>query len=109
MKRYLFLPFDFLKFWFFDAPREIIAFFASLNQSFFQLFALPLFLRTFFKPLKNEYRPGLVGFSRGMGMFVKTFFIIADLIILIPLLALEVLTLVLFITFPILTVWILFL
>jgi hypothetical protein len=109
MKRYLFLPFDFLKFWFFDAPKEILEFFASLNRSFFQLFALPLFLRTFFKPLKNEYRPGLVGFSRGMGMFVKTFFIIADLIILIPLLAFEVLTIVLFITFPILTVWILFL
>lgn len=109
MKRYLFLPIDFLKFWFFDAPREIIGFFSSLNKAFFQLFALPLFLKTFFKPLKNEYRQGLVGFSRAMGMFVKSFFILADIIILIPLLVFEVVTLILFVSFPIMTVWILFL
>lgn len=109
MKRYLFLPFDFLKFWFFDSPRELIGFFASLNQAFFQLFALPLFIKTFFKPLKNEYRQGLVGFSRWMGMFVKTLFITADLIIFVPLIILEILVLFLFIAFPIMSVWILFL
>lgn len=73
------------------------------------MFALPLFIKTFFKPLKNEYRQGLVGFSRGMGMVVKTFFILADIIILIPLLAFEAMVLVLFIAFPVLTVLILFL
>jgi hypothetical protein len=109
MKRYLFLPFDFLKFWFYEAPREIIGFFASLNKSFFELFALPLFIKTYFKPLKNEYRQGLVGFSRAMGIFIKTILIIVDLIILIPLLIFEVLTLLLFVTFPVLTIWILFL
>lgn len=109
MKRYLFLPFDFLKFWFFDAPWEIINFFASVNKSFFQMFALPLFIKTFFKPLKNEYRQGLVGFSRAMGMFIKSLFILADIIILIPLLILELLVLVLFIAFPIMTIGILFL
>lgn len=109
MQNYLFLPLDFLKFWFFEAPREIIVFFASLNRAFFQMFALPLFLRTFFKPLKNEYRQGLVGFSRAMGMAIKSLFIIADLIILIPLLCFEILVLVSFLAFPIVTVWILFL
>ncbi|HSW48407.1 MAG TPA: hypothetical protein VLG67_05005, partial [Candidatus Saccharimonadales bacterium] len=68
----------------------------------------PLFLRTFFKPLKNEYRQGLVGFSRAMGMFIKSFFIIGDLLILIPLLAFEVLATVLFLAFPLMSVWLLF-
>ncbi len=72
------------------------------------MFALPLFLRTFFKPLKNEYRQGLVGFSRAMGMIIKTFFIIADVILLIPLLVFEIVVLVLFLAFPILTAGLLF-
>jgi len=109
MNSYLFLPFVFLKFWYFEAPIEIIGFFKSLNNAFLELFSLPLFLKTFFKPLKNEYRQGLVGFSRVIGMIVKTFFIITDLIIFIPLLVFEIVTVVLFLAFPILTVWLLFL
>ncbi len=109
MKSYLFLPFALLKFWYIESPREIVGFFGSLNKSFFQIFALPLFLRTFFKPLKNEYRQGLVGFSRAMGMFIKSFFIIADLILLIPLLVVELLVIILFLGFPIMTVMLLFL
>lgn len=109
MNRYLFLPLDFLKFWYLESPREIIGFFASLNNAFFQLFSLPLYLRTFFKPLKNEYRQGLVGFSRGMGIALKTILIMVDIIILIPLLFIELLTLFFFLAFPILTILMLFL
>jgi len=108
MNKFIFLPFIFLKFWYIESPREIIGFFGSLNNAFFEMFALPLFLKTFFKPLKNEYRQGLVGFSRAMGIIIKTFFIIADIILLIPLLAFEILVFVLFLCFPILTVGILF-
>lgn len=109
MKSYLFLPLSFLKFWFFEAPREIIGYFLSLNRAFFQMFALPLFIKTFFKPLKNEYRQGLVGFSRGMGMVIKFFVITADLIMFIPLVCLELLIVILFITFPFMSIWLLFL
>ena len=63
------LPVQFLKFWFIDAPRNLIAFFNSLNNAFLQLCSLPLLLKTYFKPWKNEYREGLVGFSIGMGIF----------------------------------------
>ena len=108
MRGYLFLVTDLLKFWYYEAPKEIIAFFASLNSAFFQMFAIPLLLKTYFKPLKNEYRKGLVGFSRAMGMAVKSFFIIGDLIILIPLLAFEILVVVLFLVFPILNILLLF-
>jgi hypothetical protein len=99
----------FLKFWFFDAPLAILKFFGSLNHAFFQLFSLPLFLRTFFKPIKNEYRQGLVGFSIAMGMFVKSGFIVADIFILILLMLFEVTVFVGFLFFPIATIWILFL
>ncbi len=108
MNSYLFLPLIFLKFWYFDSPRELLGFFGSLNNAFFQLFSLPLFLRTFFKPLKNEYREGLVGFSIGMGIAVKTVLIIVDLLIFIILLALEVCVLFFFLAFPIITIFLLF-
>ncbi len=109
MRSYLFLPFAFFRFWFFEAPLEIYGYFASLNHAFFQLFALPLFIKTFFKPLKNEYRKGLVGFSRGMGMVVKSVIITVDLIIFIPLLLTEIVVIVGFIALPMMTVLILFL
>src|SRR5579864_5977669 len=83
---YLTLPVVLFKFWFLESPVALFKFFVSFNNAFFQLFSLPLLLSTYFKPLKNEYRQGLVGFSRAMGMFVKTFFIAADLAILFLLL-----------------------
>jgi len=73
-----------------------------------QLFALPLCIRTYFKPLKNEYRQGLVGFSRAMGIFVKTGLIITDLFLLIALLLIEIIVAVSFTLFPLISVWILF-
>ena len=109
MNSYLSLPFSFLKFWFVEAPVGIYDFFTSLNHAFFQMFGLPLFIKTFFEPLKNEYRPGLIGFSRAMGVIVKSFIIIADLVIFIPLLAIEMVIFVGFITFPIITIITLFL
>jgi hypothetical protein len=105
---YLKLPFVFLKYWFIEAPRGLILFFSSLNSAFLNLFSLPLVLKTYFKPWKNEYRQGLVGFSIGMGIFIKTFVIIADLLMFCVLLAIEFLLLLAFIVWPIVTVWILF-
>src|SRR6266480_7031602 len=97
---YLFLPTLLLKFWFIESPVALFKFFVSLNSAFFQLFSLPLLLRTYFQPLKNEYRQGLVGFSRAMGIFIKTFFIIADLLMFIILLAIEIVIFVSFVSFP---------
>jgi len=106
--KYLFLPVILLKFWFIDSPVALFKFFASFNNAFFQLFSLPLLLRTYFQPLKNEYRQGLVGFSRAMGIFIKTFFIIADLLMLVILLTIEVAIFVSFVMFPIATIALLF-
>lgn len=102
------LPLSFLKFWFFEAPVSILHYFVSLNKAFFQLFSLPLLLKTYFKPWKNEYRQGLVGFSIAMGMFIKTFVILADLVLFILLLVIEMFAFIAFIMWPFITVYILF-
>lgn len=109
MTAYLLLPFSFLKFWYFDAPFEILAYFNSLNHAFLQLFSLSLMVRTFFKPIKNEYRKGLVGFSIGMGMVVKTCVILADLVLFFFLLLFEFIVLFIFLLFPVIAFYILFL
>jgi hypothetical protein len=105
---YLSLPIIFLKFWFIESPIALVKFFLSVNRAFFQLFSLPLLLHTYFQPLKSEYRQGLVGFSRAMGIVIKTFFIIADLLMLIILLAFEIGVVVSFVLFPIATIALLF-
>lgn len=104
MNSYLLLPLTFLKFWYLESPREIIGYCLSLNSAFFKLFSLPLMLKTFFQPLKNEYRPGLVRFSRVMGVMVKSVLIFADMLLLIILFVGEVAVLLGFLAFPILTV-----
>lgn len=107
MKGLFLLPLIFLKFWFIEAPVILVTFFSSLNKAFLELFSLPLLLRTYFKPWKNEYRQGLVGFSIAMGMFIKTFAIIADLVLLIFLLGIELVLFVGFIIWPFITVYLL--
>lgn len=109
MGSFITLPVTFLVFWFIEAPVSIAKYCGKLNHAFFEFFSLPLLLKTFFKPLKNEYREGLVGFSVGMGIVVKTFLIFFNLLLFIPLIALEALFFVLFLTFPIATVLMLFL
>lgn len=102
------LPLLFLTFWYLQAPQHIVLYFASLNKAFLQLFSLPLFVRTYFQPWKNEYREGLVGFSRGMGIFIKTIFIFVDTLLLCMLLALEALFLAFFLLWPVVTIAVLF-
>jgi hypothetical protein len=105
---YVILPVMLLKFWFIESPVAMFKFFASFNAAFFELFSLPLLLRTYFQPLKNEYRQGLVGFSRAMGIIIKTFFILVDVLMLTVILALEIAIFVSFVMFPIATVALLF-
>ncbi|MEK7518288.1 MAG: ATP-dependent Clp protease ATP-binding subunit [Patescibacteria group bacterium] len=102
------LPLIFLRFWFLEAPIGLIGFFGSLNKAFLQLFSLPLLVRTYFKPWKNEYREGLVGFSIGMGMGIKTFVIIADIVLLLILLIFEFLLILGFTIWPIAIILLLF-
>lgn len=104
---YLSLPLIFVKFWYIESPVLLITFFTLLNQALLKLFSLPLLVRTYFKPWKNEYREGLVGFSIGMGMFIKTFAIVADLTIILGFLVGEIMFSILFLLLPpLLILWI---
>lgn len=98
--RLVLLPLDILKFWYIEAPVLLFFYLISLNKAFFGLFSLPLMLQTFFRPWKNEYREGLVGFSRFMGMIIKTFFIFGDLVIFVGLLICEIIFFIAFLAFP---------
>lgn len=109
MKFYLLLPLFFLKFWFLDAPVSAFLYFSSLNKSVLKVLSLPLLVKTYFKPWKNEYREGLVGFSIGMGIFIKTFVILADLVLFLTLLIIEFLIIFSIIIFPIAVFSVLFL
>lgn len=107
MNSYLFLPLAFLKFWYIETPRDLWGFIISLNKAFFKLFSLPLLLKTYLKPLKNEYRQGLIRFSIILGVIIKSVLILADVILLLLLLLLEVTVFVAFLAFPIMTVMLL--
>ncbi|MEK7186606.1 MAG: hypothetical protein AAB675_04595 [Patescibacteria group bacterium] len=102
---FLTLPLIFLKFWYFDAPITIIKYLASFNRAFLQLISLPLLIRTFFRPWKNEYRKGLIWFSICMGIFIKSFVIISDLMIFSFVLIVEVIFLTCFLFWPIATLF----
>lgn len=108
MDFYISLPLLIVKFWFWEAPKGLLAFFASLNHAFLELFSLPLLVKTYFKPWKNEYREGLVGFSIGMGMFIKTIVIIVDVVLLLSILLIELGVLLGFVLWPVGTVALLF-
>lgn len=99
------LPLEFLRFWFVDSPKNLISFFISLNNALLQLCSLPLLTRTYFKPWKNEYREGLVGFSIVMGISIKTFAIAADIVLLLIILIVEFFIFVGFIFLPVLLIF----
>ena len=64
------------------------------------MFSIKMLLQTFFQPIKNEYREGLVRFSIAMGIFVKLCIILTWLILMIPILFIELLLLSFIIGFP---------
>jgi len=107
--QYPLLPLVIAKFWYLDAPLGLVSYFGSVNGSFARLFSLGLLFKTFFQPIKNEYRQGLVGFSIGMGIFIKSILISIFLLCFLFLLVLEFLFLFSFILLPIFSVVLFFL
>lgn len=95
------LPISIVKFWYIEAPVLLISYFFSLNKSFLNAFSLPLMLKTFFRPWKNEYREGLVRFSIFMGIVFKTIFIVADLFLLFGLIIIEFIIFICFLAMPV--------
>lgn len=95
-------PFSFFNFWFAQAPYGLVLFFLSFNNAVVNMLSIPTMFKTFFKPLKNEYRKGLVGFSIGMGIVVKSVLIMFSLFLLGLIMLIEFFILVVFISLPVL-------
>ena len=73
-----YLLFLFLHWWFIEATFGLLKFLRFLLAFFYQILGIREIFRTFFKPWKNEYREGLVGFSIFMGIFFKVLFLLFD-------------------------------
>lgn len=109
MTAYLFLPLRFVVFWFIEAPIALLRYFFAWNISLMYYLSIPLFLRTFFKPLKNEYRAGLVGFSIAMGIVMKTVLLMFSLLFFGIIAVTELVITISFVLIPVGTVALLFL
>jgi hypothetical protein len=101
---YLALPALFFKFWYLEAPRSLFFYLLSMDNAFLHMLSLPLFVRTFFKPLKNEYRGDLVGFSIAMGMVVKSLLLVVGLGLFVIMLFVQTIFYLLFLALPLLPV-----
>lgn len=105
---FILYPILLFNFWFIEAPINLLGFYRKANVYFLNILSFPILLKTFFKPLKNEYRKGFVGFSVAMGMVIKLFLLTFDLAIFIVFLFLELLFLIIFLGFPVFLIYILF-
>jgi len=83
-----------------EAPVGMLRFFRYLNLYMISALSIRLLIKTFFKPLKNEYRIGLVWFSIMMGVGFKSVLIITSFIMLILVFAFEIVFLFAFLAFP---------
>lgn len=99
------LPFEFLHWWFVDATLSLLKILRFIVGFFYHQFSINLIFRTYFKPWKNEYREGLVRFALFMGIFLKTLFLVFDLIFLAILIASESLVFILWLAFPFIILW----
>src|SRR3972149_48018 len=75
------LPFEFLTWWFIEAPTILLKILIWIFSAFVHLFAFKSLFTTFFKPWKNEYREGLVKTAIFIGAFFKSLLIIFDVFI----------------------------
>lgn len=101
MVAFLFYPFYLVSFWYKDVCLSLINFFTLLNRYTVSLLSLALLIKTFFKPLKNEYRDGLVVFSIIFGIFIKTFLLAISFFIVTIMLFIEVMIVFFVIILPI--------
>ncbi len=79
----LLYPYFLVVFWYRDfLPSTVVKSYEILLYVL-DLLSVSLLLSTFFKPLKNEYREGLVVFSIIMGIVVKSLILLADLLVVL--------------------------
>lgn len=105
----LYYPVAVIYFWYFFLPKKLIHHFVDLIVYFIEVFSIPLLVKTFFKPLKNEYRGDLVLFSVFMGIAVKSLIIPICLALIGFLVVIEIFIFSLIMLIPFLGVYFMFL
>lgn len=108
MQSFLLLILQFFRFWFIEAPKGMIDYFFSFNSTAMKFLSLGVLARSFFRPWKNEYREGLIGFAIFMGVIIKSLIIFFDLILLLIFIILELLLIFIFVSFPVITIILIF-
>jgi len=101
-------PFYLIAFWYKDVLSALFNFFIDFNRYIAALLSVPLLLRTFFKPLKNEYRDGLVLFSIVCGIVIKTVLLSVSILIIVTILFVEFLLGLFLVVLPLLLIFLLF-
>jgi len=86
----LYYPYFLLGFWYKDVLFASLKFSQNFLLYWLQLVSVPILVKTFFKPLKNEYREGLVVFSITIGIIVKSLLLIAIFLVTLIILLLLV-------------------
>ena len=104
MVAFLYYPLYLLLFWYKDVLGGLLNFFILFNRYTVSLLSLRLLVRTFFKPLKNEYRDGLVLFSVIFGMVIKSMLISVSSGIVLIILFIECLVGILVASMPIILI-----
>ncbi|MBI5045006.1 MAG: hypothetical protein HZC02_03705 [Candidatus Levybacteria bacterium] len=104
MSALFFYPFYVLRFWYGEGPVVVLKHFYIFNRVFLDFFSVKILLKTFFLPVKNEYRDGLVGFSIGIGIFMKSCLLIIAAFLFMILLVFEVVIFGGYMAFPLITV-----
>jgi|SRR3989344_3274575 len=99
------LPFTFIVWWFSDNVKLTYRILSYIFILVIHLLGYKSLFKTFFQPWKNEYREGLVGFSKLMGAFMKSLMIFTESIILLILLAFEFVIFMVWIFLPIISLW----
>lgn len=97
----LYYPLYLIAFWYTDVLWGLVNFFSRFNRYLISLLSLNLLVKTFFKPLKNEYREGLVLFSILFGIAIKAILISVLVSIMLLLILLECFVAILVASMPI--------
>ena len=99
------LPVTFLIWWFIESPKIIYKILYFIFASVVHQLGYKSLFKTFFKPWKNEYREGLVGFSVVMGIAIKTLLIFVESLAILFLLLIIIPVFIVWTLLPFLVLW----
>lgn len=99
------LPFEFIRWWLLESTVNLLKIMRFIFVYFYRELSINLLLKTYFKPWKNEYRQGLVRFALFMGIFLKTSFLLVDVLFFAVLATAEIAVLIVWVLLPFIIIW----